>query len=225
MFGMAALDRFMGAAASGGRPGRLSRAPHWVWPLAVAAAFLVVGVFVVDDYAVTSDSFHHQRAIAIAAVDLALGREPAPFLDPANRTYGAAFEVLPLFVERIAGLEDSRSIHLTRHLMTHLLFIVGGVFGYLLVYRMTGCRLLGLFAMLLFLLHPRLYGHSFFNTKDIPFLSMLMFALCCVHWALRRGTVGAFLVCGVAVGILCNLRIMGAMLLPAVLAMRGCDWY
>ena len=186
---------------------------------------MAVGVCVVDDYAVTNDSFYHQRAIAIAAVDLALGREPVPFADPVNRTYGAAFEALPLFVERLAGLDDSRSIHLTRHLMTHLFFIVGGMFGYLLAYRMTGSRLLGLFAMLLFLLHPRLYGHSFFNTKDIPFLSMLMIALCCVHWALRRGTVGAFLVCGVAVGILCNLRIMGAMLLPAVLAMRGCDWY
>ena len=229
MFGMA-LDSFRPALARvGGIPALelLRRAPHWVWPLAVGAAFLAVGVLILDDYAVTADSYNYQRPIAIAAVDRALGREPAPapFSDPSVRFYGAAFEVLPLLVERMAGMEDSRRIHLTRHLMTHLFFIVGGVFCYLLAYRMFGSRLLALLAMLLFLLHPRLYGHSFFNSKDIPFLSMLMIALFCVHWAFHRGTVAAFVVCGMAVGILMNLRIMGLLLLPAALAMRGCDLY
>ena len=230
-----AADKLTAAASAAGGPegresrrpaaGWLARAPHWVWPLVVGAAFLAVGIVILDDYPVSGDAYYSQRPIAIAAVDRALGREPAPFEYPHDRLYGAAFEVLPLFVERIAGLEDIYAIHLTRHLMTHLFFIIGGIFCYLLAYRMTGSRLLGLFAMLLFLLHPRLYGNSFFNSKDIPFLSMFMIALFCIHWAFRKGTVGAFLVCGVAVGILVNLRIMGVMLLPAVLIMRCCDLY
>ena len=70
-----------------------------------------------------------------------------------------------------------------------------------------------------------MYAHSFFNSKDLPFLSMFMIALCSVQWAFRQGTVAAFLLCGVAVAILANIRIMGVMLLPAVLAMRACDVY
>ena len=213
----------LGLAAAAVRR-RLAAWPHWIWPLAVASGFLAVGILVLDDYAVTVDSAFYQRPLAISTLDFALGDADALPADH-NKFYGAAFEILPLLVERLAGLDDTRAIYLTRHLMTHLLFIIGGFCCYLLAYRMTGSRLLGLFAMLLFLLHPRMYGHSFFNSKDLPFLSMFMIALFSVHWAFRKGTVMAFVVCGVAVGILVNLRIMGIILLPSVLAMRACDLY
>ena len=75
----------------------------------------------------------------------------------------------------------------------------------------------------MFLLQPRLYAHSFFNSKDLPFLSMLMVTLYLTHRAFRKETVGAFVLCGVSVGVLTNLRIMGLMLFPAVLALRGLD--
>ena len=220
----------LGTALDGLSPGlaaarrRLADWPHWVWPLSVCAAFIAVGLLVLDDYAVTGDTVAYQRPLAIRVFDFVLGDADALPTDH-NKFYGAAFEVLPLLVERIAGLDDTRSIYLTRHLMTHLLFIAGGFCCYLLAYRMTDSRLLGLFAMLLFLLHPRIYGHSFFNSKDLPFLSMFMIALLSVHWAFRKGTIGAFVVCGAVAAILVNLRIMGIMLLPAVLAMRACDLY
>ena len=217
-----ALDGLVPALAAARR--HLESCPHWGWPLAVCAVFVAVGILVVDDYAVTTDTVFFQRPLAISVIDFALGDADALPTDH-NKFYGAAFEVLPLLVERIAGLDDTRSIYLTRHLMTHLLFIAGGFCCYLLAYRMTDSRLLGLFAMLLFLLHPRIYGHSFFNSKDIPFLSMFMIALLSVHWAFRKGTVPAFVVCGAVAAILVNLRIMGIMLLPAVLSMRACDLY
>ena len=202
----------------------VSACPHWVWPLAVCAVFVAAGILVLEDYPATGDATVYQRPLAISVVDFVLGDADALPTNH-NKFYGAAFEVLPLLVERIAGLDDTRAIYLTRHLMTHLLFIAAGFCGYLLAYRMTGSRLLGLFAMLLFLLHPRMYAHSFFNSKDLPFLSMFMIALCSVQWAFRKGTAPAFVVCGAAVAILVNIRIMGVMLVPAVLAMRVCDAY
>ena len=212
-----------------GLAGAARGAPHWVWPLAVCAVFAAAAVAVLDDYKVIRDSIVFQRELAVRTVDYILGDADAYYApgtdDSVNNYYGAAFEILPLLVERVFGLDDVRDIYLTRHLMTHLLFIAAGWFCYLLVYRMTNSRLLGLFAMLLFLTHPRMYGNSFFNSKDLPFLSMFMIALCCVHWAFCRGTIGAFVICGATVGILVNLRIMGIILLPAVLALRTCDLY
>ena len=208
--------------------GSLRRVPHWVYPLAVCALFAAAAIPALDDYKVVQDSAT-QRAIAVRTLAYILG-DAGAYWEPdqtgsVNNYYGAAFEILPLFIERILRLEDVRDIYLTRHLMTHLFFIIAGWFCYLLVYRMTDSRLLGLFVMLLFLLHPRMYGNSFFNSKDVPFLSMFIIALFCVHWAFRKGTIGAFLVCGAAVGILVNLRIMGIVLLPAVLTLRAADFY
>ena len=230
MFG--AAGRFQRTRASGRAPAHYCRRlaarfngwPHWVWPLGVGAVFAAVGLLVLEDYAVMVDTVHAQRPLPMQSIDFALGRNDA-LISRRIQLYGAAFELLPFGAEQLFDADDTRGIYLSRHLITHLFYIVGGFCGYLLAYRMTGSRLLGLFAMLLFLVHPRMYGHSFFNSKDVPFLSMLMIALLIVHWAFRKGTVMAFVVCGAAVAILTNLRIMGAMLLPAVLVMLLCDAY
>ena len=193
------------------------------------AVFAIVGVFVFDDYSVGSDE-DNQRVIGVASLDYILGAVGEDVFDnlknePVDKYYGAAFEVPLIAVERLLRLEDSRDIYLSRHLLTHLFFLAGGFFAWLLAYRLFGSRLVALLAMLLFLLHPRIYAHSFFNSKDVPFLSMFMIALYLTHRAFRRDTVWAFALCGVGVGLLANIRIMGIMLIPAVLGMLALDAY
>ena len=189
----------------------------------VLGLFAAVGLFVLDDYGVSGDEYL-QRLIGHAWVNYVLGVDEIPWKDH-NRLYGAAFEVPLVLVERLLGLKDSRDVYLSRHLAGHLFFLAGGFFCYLLAYRLSDNRLLAIFAMLLFLLHPRLYAHSFFNSKDVPFLSMFMIALYLVHRAFGRNTIAAFALCGLVVGLLTNLRIVGAMLFAAVTAMRACDLF
>ena len=196
------------------------------WPLlAVCALFLVVAAFVVDDYGISGDG-EAQRATGLVALDYLAGEGERAFerlwFDH-DRYYGPGWELLLVLVERVLRLEDSRDIWISRHFLTHLFFLVSGAFCYLLVYRIRGSRMLALVAMVLFLLHPRLYAQSFINSKDLPFLAMFMIALYVTHTAFRRDTLGSFLLCGVSVGILVHLRIMGVILFAAVLAMRALD--
>ena len=205
----------------------ISRLTAAHWPLwAVCALFLLAGALALDDYGISGDE-QYQRLVGNAALDYLAGDGERAFdqlPDTLSQYYGAAFEApLALLLERIIGLEDSRDISLGRHFLTHLFFLVGGVFCYLLVHRLFGSRPLALIATVLFLLHPRIYAHSFFNTKDIPFLAMSMIALWLTHRAFRRDTLAAFLLCGVGVGLLVNLRIMGVILFVAVLALRVLD--
>ena len=187
------------------------------------ALFAAVGIAVFDDYGITSDE-GLQRKIGYASLDYILGNEDAPLdEDEHDRFYGVAFEIPLILVERALGLEDSRDIFLSRHLTTHLFFLAGGFFAWMLTYRLFGSRLAALLAMLLFLLHPRIYAHSFFNTKDLPFLSMFMIALYLTHRAFRRDSAWAFALCGAGVGLLANIRVMGLILLPAVLGMLALD--
>ena len=207
------------------RLARLRR--HWALAV-VGALFVVTGALALDDYGAGNDE-RNQRAIGMAALDYLAGEgerafEPlASHFNATDRFYGAAFEAPLVLAERILGLDDSRSIHLGRHLLTHLFFLLGGAFCYLLVYRLFGSRALALVAMALFLLHPRLYAHSFFNSKDMPFLAAFMIALSLTHRAFRRDTLAAFLLCGAGVGLLINLRIMGLVLFAAVLVLRALD--
>ena len=198
----------------------LARHVHFI----ALALFAAVGVAVLDDYGISTDE-EPQREIGSAFYDYLLGDEYAPTeIDrDHNQFYGVAVELPLIAAERILGLEDSRAIYLSRHLLTHLLFLASGLFAWLLAYRLFGSRLIALFAMLIFLLHPRIYAHSFFNSKDPAFLAMFMVALYLTYRAFRRDSVWAFALCGAWVGLLVNARVIGAMLFPAVLGMLALD--
>ncbi len=209
-------------------PGRLrlaaacALAPHWGALLALAA-LLVVGLTILDDYGASFDEMR-QREIATMNLEYVGGDFDAlPY--GSDRFYGVAFELPLLFVERAFGLEsDRRAVYILRHLIIHLFFLTGGLFAYFLARRLFGGEILALLAMLIFLLHPRLHAHAFFNSKDIPFLALFMIALFLAHRAFKRDSVAAFVLLGAAVGALMNLRIMGVVLLAAAPAMRALDF-
>ena len=194
--------------------------------LLICALFLLAGLVLAGDYGVNQDE-QRQREIAIVNLKYILGQDPAdnPVIKPSDRFYGVAFELPLLLAERLPGMDDYHYVHRLRLTLTHLFFIIAAFCCYRLAYHLGGNRLIALLALLLFLLHPRLYAHSYLNSKDLPFLSMFMIALYLLERAFRRDTAGAFILLGLAVGLLTNLRIAGIMLLPAALAMRGLDLF
>ena len=195
--------------------------------LLVCALFLLIGLATAGDYGIGLDETI-QRRIAQANRNYILGQ--ADRIDQglplySDRVYGVAFELPLLLAEQGLGLTDGYHIHRLRFTLTHLFFIIGGYFCYRLAYRLFNHRLLAILALLIFLLHPRIYAHSFFNSKDPVFLSMLMIALYLLERAFRRDNISAFVLLGVAAGLLTNLRIMGLMLIPAVILLRGLDGF
>ena len=208
---------------SGGSSSRLRRAlaPHWGALLALAL-FLGGGLAAVDDYGVTVDDLYHRDAFLSKLEQLRGNAASIP--QEHDNFYGGAFQFPLLFVEGAFGFRDARDIYLSRRLITHLFFLAGGLFAYMLAFRLFRKRLLALAAVGLFLLHPRLYAHSFINAQDIPFLVMFMAALFLSHRAFRKETLSAFVLLGVGVGILMNLRIMGVVLLAGVPALRALDF-
>ena len=197
---------------------------HVYFGLIALALFAVAGIWVLDDYGLGTDT-EAQRGIATRNLDYLLGKSDLVFSDSHHRFYGITFELPLLLLERVLGLEDMRDVHLMRHLVTHLFFLAGGFFCYLLAYRLFENRLLAVVGMLLFLLHPRIYAHSFFNSKDIPFLSLFMICLYLTHRAFGNGNIWRFLLLGIAVGVLINLRVMGSALFFSAVAMCVMDMF
>ena len=198
-------------------------ARHWAALLALGA-FLAAGLGVLDDYGVTLDE---TKDALVAARNYAyvIGEDDAfASAELYVRLYGPAFDLALLFAERAFGIDAARGVRLSWHLLIHLCFLAGGLFAYLLALRLFRNRLLALFAAGLFLLHPRLYAHSFFNHKDIPFLVAFIAALYLTRRAFKDDTLSAFVLLGAAVGALVNLRIMGLVLVAAIPAMRALDF-
>ena len=193
--------------------------------LIAGALFLITGLAIVDDYGVSMDT-GVQRNITINTLTYVLHDHPGRLRASADRFTGVAFELpLLLLTERVLGLEDPRHVYLARHVLTHLFFLIGGFCCYLLAFRLSGDRLVALLVMLLFLLSPRLYAHSFFNSKDPVFASAFVMALLFASRAFDKDSVGAYRWCGAATGLLVNLRIMGVVLFAVVLAFRLWAWF
>ena len=193
--------------------------------LILCGLFLLAGLDLAGDYGFNWDD-PVQRQIAVGNLDYILGR--ADHIETVNYrdvVYSAVIELPLLLTERALGLEDYHYVHRLRTSLTHLLFIIGAFCCYRLAWRLFDNRFIALLALLLFLLHPRLYAHSFVNSKDLPFLSMFSIALYLLERAFRRDTIGAFILLGIGIGLLTNLRIMGIMLLAAGLAMRALDLF
>ena len=192
-------------------------------PLIVIALFLLTGLAVLDDYGVSVDEMF-QRYVGEGALNYALGNADGRLPTDHNRFYGVAFEIALVLIERAVGADDLRAAVLTRHLATHAFFLIAGFAVAALACRMFGSRWLAPFAALVFILHPRIYAHSFFNSKDAPFLSAFAISLYLIHRAFGQDRARSFALCGVSVGLLMNIRILGAILFLAVVGLLALDF-
>ena len=202
----------------------LGAAGRWLWARhlpVVLALFAAAGLAAVDGYGLTWDEPFQRRTAEFVAAYVLDGDDA--LLGSESRAYGIAFELPLLFAERLLGLEDSADVWRTRRLLTHGFFLAGGSFAWLLALRLTGSRAVALFALLMFLLHPRIWAHSFFNTKDVPALVMFIVCLFLIHRAFRKDTAAAFLLAGIGVGLLTGTRLVGLLFFAAVPGLRALD--
>ena len=170
----------------------------------------IIGLYNLDGYGISWDE-PIQRITGKLNYDYIFYDDPA-LLDWKDRDYGVAFELPLIAVERIINLTDTRDIYLSRHLITHIFFLIGALFAFKIIDFLYQNKLLATIGFLLIVLQPRLYAHSFFNTKDIPFMSMFVICLYLSAIALDKRTIMSFILLGIGVGILINLRIMGVLL-------------
>lgn len=184
--------------------------------LVLFAVSLLIAFVSFDEYGINWDETQQKRTGEVA-YNYVFSNDNS-LLEWKDRDYGVAFELPLIILEKGLNLNDSRDIYLMRHLVTHFFFLFGCYFLFLLIDYLYKNKLLATIGFLLVLLHPRLYSHSFFNSKDIPFMSMFIISLYYSVRALDKKTILSFLKLGICVGLLINLRIMGV-ILPACIVL------
>lgn len=130
-------------------------------------------------------------------------------LDFKDRDYGVAIE-FPLYaIERIFRIEDSKDVYLMRHLVCHFLFLVAAYCLFLLISSLYKSTFLASSAFLMFVCHPRIYAHSFFNSKDVPFLSLMIISFFFLYLVINSNRKTYFVLFAFVCGLLVNSRIIG----------------
>jgi len=91
--------------------------------------------------------------------------------------YGVPFDLPVASLEVIFQIENSKNYYYLKHFLNFLLFFISSIFFYKLLLNRFSNYSISLIGTLFFVLSPRIYGSSFFNNKDIVFLSLIAIAL------------------------------------------------
>ncbi len=176
------------------------------------AVFLFLGINIYKDYGIPWDE-GISRNNGILALEYVVKGDTGLF-NYRDKDYGPAFEIFLVAMERALNLTPRpRETYLMRHLANFLLFYLGVVFFYLLCKkRFASCKA-GLLGSLFLILSPRIFADSFYNSKDIAYLSLFVISVYTLFNYLDKKTLPAAFFHALACALLIDIRIAGIMLI------------
>jgi hypothetical protein len=169
--------------------------------------FFVVGVFSVNKYGYTYDE-DNQRDLGIQAVNLILKNDQAIY-NATNKYHGSSFTIIADIIERTFRISN---LFFVRHCFTFFLFFASLIFFYFLCKKIFKSWKLGLLASLFLFLSPRIFVDSFYNPKDLPFLSFFIIAIFTLHMFLETRNVKFAFFHGLASAFAAGMRIIGILI-------------
>ncbi|GIV62986.1 MAG: hypothetical protein KatS3mg045_0325 [Bellilinea sp.] len=179
-----------------------------------AGVLLVTGWRIVDDYGIGWDE-PVQLEIGLANYRYLVRADPALW-DLKDRHYGPLFEI---FLVRMMDQSSPRAMYISRHFWNFAAFWAGVVGFYLLLRSMYPRRWLPLFGAALLVFSPRLFADAFYNSKDIPFLVMIVWTMLALSFFLRQPSLIRLLLVSLSTAASMAIRLPGVFLLALVALM------
>lgn len=181
--------------------------------VAIFILYFVFGVFLVDDYGISTDEPHERRTMYINLnyIKTKLGRGSEEIQDLntyEERYYGMALQMPLAILEKF--VDNENGVYLVRHFYTFCLCFVGYIFFFFLCKKLFQSNYLSLIGTLMLMLYPRFFAEQFYNIKDMVFMSMFIISM----WVTERlissnFSVKYIVLFSVITAITTNVRIVG----------------
>lgn len=127
--------------------------------------------------------------------------------------YGIIFDLPLAFIELIFNINDSFNYFYLRHYFTFLIFFLSSVFFFRIIYFRFNDWFLSIIGTLLYVLSPRIFAESFYNNKDIIFLSLFTISLFFVLKYFKNLDTKNSIILGIFIAISSALRILGILVI------------
>ena len=191
--------------------------------------FIFIGFFLFQDYGITWDE-ESQRKVGMVSLKEMSNKTGLAILkkneaenipDISNfidREYGPFFEIILVASEKALGLKDFREIFQTRHLLIYFIYLVGLYFFFRVSNERFNDLQIALISVFLLYLTPRIFANSFYNSKDVGFLTIYIISIFTLqNLTFKRGW--PLILCHAFVtAIAISLRVIGVIIIPISLA-------
>lgn len=131
-----------------------------------------------------------------------------------GRDYGIVVE-LPLYIleKKLAPDQPAASIFI-RHLACYMLFCVGVLFFYLTLLKLRFNHWGAFFGALMLVLSPRIYGHAFINSKDVPLMVFYIITYYTLLCFIEKPDIKRSFYLALSTALLIDTRITGVIIVP-----------
>lgn len=198
---------------------QLWKVPGYRWPVLFFVLYLGLGLAIYGDYGLSWDEALQRQHGFVSAeyvnqqFDLTDKQYDWRQLHEYMYRYHGVWFTLPMaWLEEAWGLSSFRQQFRMRHLAVFLLYWLAGIVFFRLLLRRFGHWGWALLGAAFWVLSPRLFAHSFFNPKDLPFLSLFMISTWTLFRLWIRPGIGTALLHALACGMLIGMRITGVLM-------------
>ena len=126
--------------------------------------------------------------------------------------HGIIFDLPTAFLEFTLQIEDSRKYYLIRHFINFLFFIVAIYFFFLLIYNRYNSWILAILGSTFLFLTPRIFAQSFYNNKDIIFMSLFVISMYTAVNFLQKPSYKNAIFFSISSALTIDVRILGIIL-------------
>ena len=188
------------------------------------ATYFLVGLIVFSDYGISYDEKANRemgfRALndvrLLFGLDIYSGFENSDIKYVAStKQYGVIFDLPLAFLEKLFNFNLSRSFFLLRHFAVFLIFFISSIYFYLLIKKRFNENL-ALLGVIFLILSPRIYAESFYNMKDIVFLSFFNISLYFAFELINKINFKNAFIAAFACSLAINSRIIGV-IIPVII--------
>jgi len=141
------------------------------------AVYLIIGLLIFRDYGMSWDEELNRTATALPEYNYVFHGDEQKLVESSEKYHGPSFELLLFFAERVFNLTDTRPIYFLRHFITFFFFWLSSVCFFLLTRKIFKRDGIAILCLLMYVLSPRIFGESFYNSKDLGFLSFFTISL------------------------------------------------
>ena len=191
---------------------------------------IILGLFIHKDYGISIDeeSTRMHGLVSLNYIsnlffpdtlfDFQLINNIPDFYNYPYKEYGVFFEIfLITIVEVFIGEKEFSKIFYLRHLITNLLFLSSLICFYLISLEIFKNKYYSYLSVIILYSSPRIFADSFYNDKDLVFLSFIIFSILFIIKFMKRTSYMNAVSLAFVLSLTINIRVIGIYLMLLVI--------
>ena len=130
------------------------------------------------------------------------------FLTYRDNYYGVVFDLPLAILEKLFSIETSKNYYHLRHLSTFIIFFISSIYFYYICKKFYDFKLC-ILGILIYITMPRIFAESFYNSKDIVFLSLFTISNYYLITFFQKKSLFSLINLSLSIGLLVGIRVVG----------------